>query len=221
MKKQLIISSVITIMILAGAYNSYSYAEMCRCTDGTQYGMHEESMPPMSGKSYPGPKMIVRTGDGLHEEGMPPMPEMPHPGMGMMVRIGPEHAMWRSLMSLGLDDKQKEAIKEIKNKVMKEMIKKSANEQVANIELRELLDKDPVNMKAVEAKLKQIETVETEMHLTLIRAREEVISKLTPDQAKRFKEMSNMAPPMGSLMMGGTMRGFMRMPLPSYKEQEG
>jgi len=35
------------------------------------------------------------------------------------------------------------------------MIRKRADEQIAEIELQELLDKDTVDLKAVEAKLKQ------------------------------------------------------------------
>ena len=65
---------------------------------------------------------------------------------------------------------------------------------VAHIELKDLLDKDPVNMKAVEAKLKQIETIETGMYLSLIRARQEVKSKLAPEQRKKFKDMLEMEP---------------------------
>ena len=71
---------------------------------------------------------------------------------------GADHLMWEHLMGLGLDEKQREAIKEIKSRVIKEAIRKRADEHIAGIELKDLLDKDPVDMKAVEAKLKQIET---------------------------------------------------------------
>lgn len=155
--------------------------------------------------------------DVLQEEGMPPMRGMQHPGMGMM---GEEHPLWRDIIGFGLDEQQRETIKEIKSKVIKEMIKKRAEEQVSNIELRELLDKDPVNMKAVEAILRQIETVKTEMHLSLIRAREEVKSKLTPAQRKKFKGMPEMEPIMGPPMMGGMMHGGMRMPPPPCEKDE-
>jgi Spy/CpxP family protein refolding chaperone len=156
------------------------------------------------------------------DEGMHMMPPpMRPPGIGIMEGI-PEadHFMWKNLTGLGLDEKQREAIKEIKSRVMKEMIKKKADGQVAHIELRDLLDKDPVNMKAIEAKLKQIETIKTEMHLSLIRAREEVKSKLTPEQRKKFKEMLEMEPGKGPPMMGGVMHGGMRMPPPPCEKKE-
>jgi Spy/CpxP family protein refolding chaperone len=139
--------------------------------------------------------------------------------MGVMPEV--EFPMWGYLMDLGLDEKQKAEVKEIKSRVMKEMIKKRADEHVARIELKDLLDKDPVNMKAVEAKLKQIETINTEMHLSLIKAREEVKSKLTPEQRKKFKEMLEMETDMGPPLMGRMMmHGGMRMPPPPCEKKK-
>jgi Spy/CpxP family protein refolding chaperone len=159
---------------------------------------------------------------GCQDEGIHMMPApMRPPGIGIMEGI-PEadHLMWKHVTGLGLDEKQREAIKEIKSKVIKETIKKSADSQVAHIELKDLLDKDPVNMKAVEAKLKQIEIIKTEMHLSLIRAVEEVKSKLTPEQRKKFKEMLEMEPGMGPPMMGGVMHSGTRMPPPPCEKKE-
>jgi Spy/CpxP family protein refolding chaperone len=135
-------------------------------------------------------------GEGCRDKGMHMMPPpMRPPVMGIMEGI-PEadHLMWECLTYLGLDGKQREAIKEIKNKVVKATIKKMADGRIAGIELKDLLDKDPVNMKAVEEKLKQIETIKTEMHLFLIRAQEEIKLKLTPEQRKKFREMPEMLP---------------------------
>lgn len=132
---------------------------------------------------------------GVQEEGMPMMEQMSHHGMGMMERMHESgHHMWRHLMSLGLDEKQREEITDIKRRVEKEMIKKRADEHNARIELEDLLDNDPVDMKAVESKLKQIETVKTERNLSFLKAREEIKSKLTPAQRKEFKETLEMDP---------------------------
>lgn len=157
-------------------------------------------------------------GRGFQEEGIPMMSLMGHHGMEIMEGMPEaEHPMWRGL---GLDEKQREAIKEIKNSLMKEIIKKRADENIAHIELKDVLDKDTVDVKAVEAKLKQIETVKTGMHLSLIQAREEVKSKLTPKQRKKFKEMLEMGPMMRSPMMGGMMYGGMRVPPPPCEKKE-
>ncbi len=105
-----------------------------------------------------------------------------------------EHHLWGNLRELALDEKQKQEVKEISNRVMKEMIKKRTDEQITGIEMKELLDKDPVDLKAVENKLKQMEAIKSKMQLTLIKAGEEVKSILTPNQRKKFKAMLKMGP---------------------------
>ena len=161
-------------------------------------------------------------GRGCRDEGMhmAPPPMRP-PVMNIIEGIpGAEHLMWEHLTGLGLDEKQREAIKEIKSRVIKEAIRKSADERIAGIELKDILDKDPVDMKAVEAKLKQIEIIKTEMHIALIMATEEVKSKLAPEQRKIFKEILEMKPDIGPPMMGGPIRGgVMRMMPPPQKRK--
>jgi Spy/CpxP family protein refolding chaperone len=109
---------------------------------------------------------------------------------------------WRHLTCLGLDENQKESIKEIRSRVAIAWIKKSADEHVAGIELKSLFDKEPADMRVIEAKLKQIATIKTEMHLSFIKAMEEIKSKLTPDQRKKFKQMLEMDPMMRGIMIG-------------------
>ena len=152
--------------------------------------------------------------------------EMDPSMMGMMGKgseMGPgmmgEHHILGKLMSLGLDEKQKEAVKEIVRKTMKETIKKRADLDIARIDLRDLLDKDSVNMRAVESKLKQIASLETDIHLSHIKAHEEIKSELTPDQRKKLKEMMEHGMMMGKMgmmegkdcceMMGGMKGGMM------------
>jgi Spy/CpxP family protein refolding chaperone len=111
--------------------------------------------------------------------------EMNHRGIGMM---GAEHRMWEALKGLGLDEKQSGAIQEIKGRVTKDTIRKGADVRIGMIELKEMLDKDPVDINAVEAKLKQIGAVKTDLILSHIKAREEVKTHLTSDQKNMFKE---------------------------------
>jgi Spy/CpxP family protein refolding chaperone len=182
-----------------------SYAQMCGC--------------------------VGKMGEEMHG-GMPMKGEMKHAGMegmgGMMGMSGEDHPMWQRLKGLGLDEKQKEAVNAIRSRVMKEMIKKRADKQIAKLELKDILGKDPVDMKAVEAKLKQIEAIGTDMHLSHIKTMEEVKATLTPEQKKKMKEMIDMGPMKGGMgmmqgcgMMGGMMqRGGMEM-TPSAEKQEG
>ncbi|MGD1074612.1 MAG: Spy/CpxP family protein refolding chaperone [Thermodesulfovibrionales bacterium] len=136
-----------------------SYAEMCGCMGKMEKGSHEKGMPTMR---------------GMHRHGM----EM----------RGAEHRLWRHLRGLGLDEQQKAAIRDIVSRLVKDSIKKRADIQIARIELHDILGKDPVDMKAVEAKLQQIAATQTDLRLSHIKAREEIKAKMTPEQRAKFKE---------------------------------
>ena len=80
--KRIVAGFVASFLVLVIA-SQYSSAQTCGCSDGP-------------GKSFRG-------------EGAPMMSPMRRHGEGMMRR---GHHLWKALMSLGLDDKQKEAVKE-------------------------------------------------------------------------------------------------------------
>ena len=90
---------------------------------------------------------------------------------------------------LGLDEKQKEAVHAIHLRTMKEMIKKKADIKVANIELVEILSKDPVDMTAAEIAVKKSEGLKVEVKMMHIKAMEEIKSNLNADQKKEFSSM--------------------------------
>jgi Spy/CpxP family protein refolding chaperone len=118
----------------------------------------------------------------------------------------PGRMMMNKLESLGLDDKQKEEVKAIFFRTMKEGIRKKADMGVAGIELRELMQKEPADFKAVEAKVRQIETLRGDILILRLKAHEEIRSKLTAEQRKKFDSL--MAAPMPGMMsrmgiMGG------------------
>jgi Spy/CpxP family protein refolding chaperone len=138
-------------------------------------------MGKMSGEMQEGdmPMMGGMMGDEM-EEGM----------------MGAGHHTWKCLAHLGLDEKQKEAVREIKQRVMKATIRKKADQEIARIELKDLLEKDPVDMTAVEAKLKQIDAMRTDIQLSHIKAKEEIKAQLTPEQRKKMKEMEEKGPMM-------------------------
>ena len=126
------------------------------------------------------------------------------PGMGMTgCCMEDGNPMMEKLMSLGLDDQQKESIRSIHMNMKKQHIRGRAGVDVAEIELKEILMKDPVDLKAAEAKLKQIEALKADLHFSHIKAREEVKAVLTVEQRKKFNTMMMEMGPMG--MMGGCM----------------
>jgi Spy/CpxP family protein refolding chaperone len=111
-----------------------------------------------------------------------------------------QHMMHMCLQHLDLDAKQKQEIEGIRMATMKKVIRKRADMQIARLELRDLLSKDPVDMKAVAAKVKEIEGLRADIHLALITARVEVKSKLTPQQRQKMMDMMG-----GPMMESGPM----------------
>jgi Spy/CpxP family protein refolding chaperone len=174
-----ILISIVFGFIVISALSLNAYAQMCGCMGGA------------------GGAMMGGMMEGMEHQGM----SMMH-GMGGMM-MDAEHPMWKHLMSLGLDEKQKEALKALRSKTMKDMTKKRADLMIAGIDLKDLLDKDPVDMKAVEAAVKKIESLRTEMFLAHIRAHEEMKAILTAEQRKRLKEMMEAGHGEGCGMMGG------------------
>ena len=115
--------------------------------------------------------------------------------------IEPEHHMPKQLMALNLDEKQKASIDQIKSRMMKETIRRTADMRIVQIELKDLLSQDTVDMKEVEAKVKQLEMIRTEMQLSHIKAMEDCKTKLTPEQRKKLKEMIEAGPMMEGMGM--------------------
>jgi Spy/CpxP family protein refolding chaperone len=146
---------------------------------------------------------------------MPPPCDMGH----MKGMPGLQHPPGLPFQSINLDDKQKEVWKEIENSFTKELIRKRADEQIAEVELRELLKKDTVDLNAVETKLKQIATIKIETQLIFIKSIEKMKTKLTPEQREILKKIRSMDLRMGPPMKGEMMRDMTKMPPPSVKER--
>ncbi len=124
---------------------------------------------------------------GSAREGM----ETRHDGRGIMKR---DHYLWRRLAGLGLDEKQMAAVKEIKSRVAKESARKRADLQIAKIDFRDILDKDQVDMTAIEGALKKMASIQSDIRLSHIKAMQEIKAILTPEQRKKFKEVRERGP---------------------------
>jgi len=129
--------------------------------------------------------IVYAQGHEMMGEGSEMDPGLMGRGPGMMG----EHPILNKLMSLGLDEKQKEAVKQLVRTTLKETIKKRADLSIARIDLKDLLDKDSINMTAVESKLNQIGSLEADIHLSHIKTLEAIKVQLTPDQRKKLNEM--------------------------------
>ncbi len=142
---------------------------------GQNEGMQDD--PPMGGDM-----MCGKMGGGMMHEGMA--------GGGMMHdKMMGEHHIRMILMQLGLDDKQKEQIDGIITRTKKDMIKRNADLEIAKIDLENILSKDPVDMKAAESKLRELEAIKTDLKLVHLKAVQEGKSMLTPEQRAKMKEI--------------------------------
>ncbi len=166
--------AVFAVVFSAVVFGSVAYAQM---------GGHSMG-PGMMGCPGPGTECEMMSGRGMGHE-----------------MRGVEHPMWDLMKGLNLDEQQKASISQIRSSTMKDTIRKMADLRIMQLELKELLAKEPVDMKAVEAKVKQEETLRAEMHLSHIKAMQEVRAKLTPEQKKKFVGMLADGPMMGGMGM--------------------
>jgi Spy/CpxP family protein refolding chaperone len=61
--------------------------------------------------------------------------------------------------------------------------------RVAELELQQLLEADPVEMGKVEAKVKEVEGLRTALRLNWIKAHEQAKSLLTPEQRQKLEHI--------------------------------
>lgn len=168
-------------------------------------------------ESAPSIDKMDKENRGFQEEGFFPVmpPGGPCPMMDQMREMhGFDHPFRMHMDELKLDDQQRDALREIENTALKEIIKKRADEQIAAIELKELLDSPAVDLKAVETKLKHIAAVKAEIQLTAVKSMESMKAKLTPEQRQILQKLKPAHHPPGPPMMRKGMRDKMKMHLP-------
>ncbi len=211
MKKQLIISVLAVVLTLAGAY--YSSAEIIHSICNPGEGMLEDGppmlqdmMPPdmegMDGPDDDSPLSMLFMDfgfDGMRDDGPPAPQGMMPPAMERMDGPGGDPPLAMLLMDLGLDEKQKESVRAIKSGLMKNTVRLKSDVQIAMMEMRDILDKDPVDMKAAESKLKKIESLQISIELSGIKALEEVKSKLKAGQRIKLRELLERGPMIGMM----------------------
>ena len=134
-------------------------------------------------------------------------------GEGPMMGTG---MMGMMIKHLELDAKQASAFRAIHLKMKKESIQKKAELEIAELELGELRNSDPVDMKAAEAKVRQIESLRSDLKILHLRAHEQVRGMLTPEQKIKLdsimeKRMGRGMGMMRNCGMMGDMGGMGRM----------
>jgi len=88
---------------------------------------------------------------------------------------------------LDLTDKQTTALESIQSSLEKELIRRRAELQAAEMDLADLLEEDKVELSSVESKLKRIRKLQTEMRLSRIKAQLQARDLLDEEQRKMWK----------------------------------
>jgi len=179
-----------------------------------QSGMmgHETMEQPGAMKESPPPGPSGMMGSGM-------MGMMEGGGMGGhmgMMHPGPMLQMLKT--ELTLSAAQEKQLKDILYQVTKTSTKQRADVRVAEIELQQLLDTDPVEMGKVEGKLKEIEVLRTAIQLNLIKAHEQAKGLLSPEQRQKLERLRDRHPGMQGMMGEGGM-GNMEMMGPQMKRR--
>lgn len=125
-------------------------------------------------------------------------------GPGPHARPGPygPTAMDRPLISmmlhhrgaLGLSPQQVEALERVRDEFRREAIRKGADLQVAELDLERLSARSPVDLAAVEAKVREIERLRADLRLGRIRAIAEGRAQLTAEQREKLQALLSQHP---------------------------
>lgn len=98
--------------------------------------------------------------------------------------------MLRHREELGLSNEQVRALEAIRSDFQKEAARRSAEIQVAELELQELLREEPVDLGKVEAKVKQIAALRAEHRFSRIKAIEQGKALLTSEQRQKLESLA-------------------------------
>lgn len=107
---------------------------------------------------------------------------MMHSSTGHLIRHLLKHEK-----EIGLTGDQVAKLKEMQLNLDKTRIKSEADIQVAERELRSLLEDEKSDLNAVEAKLKQSEDLQVGLRMASFKARRDVLALLTPEQRAKEK----------------------------------
>ncbi len=151
---------------------------------------------------------------GLASSGWAQMPPPGHPpmgggmGMGKGGMKGPGGGGHPGMMfspsflkdELKLSDEQIEKFKKLRGDYEKESIRRTADIQIAEIELWDLFDKKDFTADQMEKKVREVEAKKTDLRVFRFKQLSTVKSILTPEQFEKFRTL-------GAMMFGGNRYG--------------
>ena len=127
----------------------------------------------------------------------------------------PEHAfghgaqfaehLQRAVQRLGLNESQQSTIQTLLRTHTKEVIQRRAEMATMRVDLRPLLQADPVDMTRVKQALQAIAAKEVDLHLAHLTLMQDIRQVLTPEQQKQFRPMRASMMGLGRMRPGGMM----------------
>lgn len=90
---------------------------------------------------------------------------------------------------LGLSDEQISTLRTLKSQTEKQMIRTTADLDILQIELHDLLQEDKVNVKMVDSKIEKIGKLQTKVHKVHIHAKLDAQKVLSEEQLKKVCEL--------------------------------
>lgn len=161
--KQTLMRATMAVLFVAGLGVPGAWAD----PDSKEYGHGKESGYGKEG--------------GMHGGGHK-MGGMMHGGAGHFIDHLVKHEK-----EIGLQPDQVTKLKGLRLDLDKTRIKAEADVQVAERELRALVDDEKTDMGAIEAKLKQSAELQTALRLAAVKARRDALAVLTPEQRTKEK----------------------------------
>ncbi len=107
---------------------------------------------------------------------------------GMMAGGGGGNHLLHMVQMLDLTDEQQKAVEAIYFAHRKEAVRKSADIDVAEIELQEILAAEQVNMASAEKKVHAIANFRAELEVMHLKTKEAIKANLTPEQREKLKQ---------------------------------
>ena len=117
---------------------------------------------------------------GRWREHFAPSPRGERPLITLMLRYKDE---------LGLSADQVQSLERLRADFQREAIRRDADLRIAVMDLAALLEKDPVDLGPVEAKLREVERLRVDLRLARIRAIEQGKAQLTAEQRAKLRTL--------------------------------
>lgn len=111
-------------------------------------------------------------------------------GGGKEMRMDAKGMAGRFMMMaerLELNADQKKAVEAIHFAHHKEVVRKEADLEVAEIELQEVMAKEPVNTEEAEKQIRAIAALHADLDIMHMKAKEAIKAQLTPEQVEKMK----------------------------------